>query len=236
MLAWLDLPPGRRPRLIMTWWHGADAAGHRHGPDSPEVDAALREQDRELARLLRELDARGAWPHTTLLVVSDHGMAEVNESIDLRRPLREAKIRGQVRSSEGVAYVYLEDPGQAARAALALGRLRGVAAYPTDRLPRELRMAVPGRSGHVVAFTEPPRRFAARRRGLRGALEGQPRGAHGYRGDLPEMGGILYALGRGVPPGQKLGEVSALDVAPTVAALLGIEPPLDSVGRPQLPR
>ena len=28
ILAWLDLPAEERPRLILSWWHGADAAGH----------------------------------------------------------------------------------------------------------------------------------------------------------------------------------------------------------------
>ena len=65
ILGWLDLPPAERPRLVMSWWHGADSEGHRHGPDAPETRAALRAQDQELGRLLAGLDARGAWPSTT---------------------------------------------------------------------------------------------------------------------------------------------------------------------------
>ena len=73
ILAWLDLPASERPGLIMGWWHGADGAGHRHGPDSPEVIEALREQDGELLRLLAGIDARERWDDTTLLVVPHHG-------------------------------------------------------------------------------------------------------------------------------------------------------------------
>jgi predicted AlkP superfamily pyrophosphatase or phosphodiesterase len=234
ILAWLDLPEDQRPRLIMSWWHGADEAGHRHGPAAREVDLALQAQDRELARLLRELDARRVWPHTTLLVVSDHGMAEVRQSIDLLDVLRDAEIPGRVVSSEGVAYVHLDEPERAAAAARAIGRIRGVRAYPAERAPPELRLRFPGRSGHVVALTEPPRRFGARPRGS--AARSEPRGAHGYAGELPEMGAIFFALGRGAPAGERLGPVRAIDVAPSVAALLGIEPPLASEGRPHLPR
>ena len=43
--------------------------------------------------------------------------------------------------------------------------------------------------------------------------------------------GIFFAMGRGVAPETKLGAVSSLDVAPTVARLLGIEPPRDAEGR-----
>jgi predicted AlkP superfamily pyrophosphatase or phosphodiesterase len=224
ILAWLDLPRAERPRLIMAWWHGADEAGHRHGPDAPEVEKSLRAQDLELGRLLRGLDQRAVWDRLTLVVVSDHGMAEVRESIDLRAALRGAGINSRAISSEGVAYLHLERPEQAQAAVELLQKLDGVRAEPGDA----------GRRGHVVAFTDPPRRFSARRRGLRGMLAGEPRGAHGYRGERPEMGAIFYALGRGARAGARLDPIRSLDVAPTAAALLGIEPPRDSIGQPRI--
>ena len=57
------------------------------------------------------------------------------------------------------------------------------------------------------------------------------RGAHGYPAELDSMASIFYALGRGVGAGRLLGPVRAVDLAPSVAALLGIEPPLASEGR-----
>jgi arylsulfatase A-like enzyme len=45
------------------------------------------------------------------------------------------------------------------------------------------------------------------------------------------MAGILLALGRGAPPGVRLARPHAVDVAPTVAGLLGIDPPRQSEGR-----
>ncbi len=62
-------------------------------------------------------------------------------------------------------------------------------------------------------------------------LRGKGSGAHGFDPALPDMGAIFYALGRGVPRGAELGEVRAIDVAPTIAALLGIQPPEQSEGR-----
>jgi hypothetical protein len=54
---------------------------------------------------------------------------------------------------------------------------------------------------------------------------------HGFLPGRPEMGAIFYALGRGVPRGKALGEVRSVDVAATVARLLGIEPPAQSEGK-----
>lgn len=234
ILAWLDLPPDRRPRLIMSWWHGADEVGHRLGPDAPEIADAMRAQDRELGRLLRGLDERRAWGRTTLFVSSDHGMAAVERSIDLLGALRAEKIRARLSSSEGVAYVHLAKPEQVARAVSVLDALPGVDALPTSRLPAELQLFAGPRSGHVVAFTRPPLRFGAKR-GLR-RFTREPRGAHGYRGDHPDMAGIFLALGRGVRAGARPGATSELDLAPSAAALLGIAPPRHSIGRTLLLR
>ena len=46
------------------------------------------------------------------------------------------------------------------------------------------------------------------------------------------MGGIFLALGRGVPPSARVGPVGALDVAPSVLALLGVPQPEWMPGRP----
>ena len=237
ILAWIDLPEAERPRLVMSWWHGADAVGHASGPAHPAVARQLAAQDRELSRLLAGLDERGIWDRTTLIVVSDHGMVEVSEAIDLRRSLEADGIRARVMSGGGVAHVYLEDPGRTALAVRRMNAIEGVRAYARAELPIELRGQHPQRAGDVVALTDPPRTFyrlTAIERGwvtLRDLL-GHKRGMHGYDPDHPEMAAVFLALGRGVPSGLELGSPRAIDVAPTVARLLGIEAPASSEGLP----
>jgi predicted AlkP superfamily pyrophosphatase or phosphodiesterase len=239
ILAWLDLPAAERPRLIMAYWHGADRAGHRHAPGSDEVVAAIRAQDAELGRLLAGLDARKAWETTTLLVVSDHGMIQVDRPIDPRTVLRAAGVAARVVHTSAVALVYLEDPSDAAAAQTAVAALsapEGSTAWATAELPEALRYAHPSRVGQVVALATPPHMFRARRAGQRlidsaARAVGRSTGAHGYDPrSVPEMSGILVALGRGVGSGARLPEAHAIDLAPTVAALLGIDPPEHSEG------
>ena len=236
LLAWIDLPPAERPRLLMSWWHGADSAGHRDGPDAPSVTAAMRSQDAALGTLLAGLDARGVWDDLTLIVVSDHGMTTVDEVVDARKVLADAGITAQVWNSEALATIWLADPARRDAALRVLGRVDGVTAYASDRLPPDWHFDVPDRTGDIVAVVEPPHLFAAyglwdrmlRRLALR---TGRHQGGHGYDPQRPDMGGILFALGRGVPAGTSPGVVSALDVAPTAAALLGVQPPKDAEGR-----
>jgi arylsulfatase A-like enzyme len=238
ILAWLDLPEAERPGLIMAWWHGADHAGHDHGPDAKQTRAALRAQDRELGKLLAGIDARKAWADTTLLVVSDHGMTSYAKTLDVRAVLAEAGVRTRrVIHAVATAQIHLTKPAQAGRAVEVLRALPGVQAWPRDEIPERLRYRHP-RAGDVVALAEPPlallpandrgARFGGLRRLLGGAL-----GAHGYDpGRHPEMHGIFVALGRGVPKGARLPRVRAIDVAPTVTRLLGIAPPASAEGTP----
>ena len=51
--------------------------------------------------------------------------------------------------------------------------------------------------------------------------------SHGYPPDTPGMHGILYAWGSGIAVGRGVAKVRAIDIHPTVAYLVGMEP-----GRP----
>jgi predicted AlkP superfamily pyrophosphatase or phosphodiesterase len=236
ILTWLDLPLAERPRLILSWWHGCDAEGHRRGPNGSHIARQIRAQDAELGRLLEGLDVRRVWDHLTLVVTSDHGMAGVSERIDAAGMLAERGIRSRVIPAGGFAIVWLEDPARAADAIAVFEGAEGIEAYASAALPPELRAYHPRRSGHVFLIATPPRflistpSWPVRLHSGVGALFGIHPGMHGYRPDRSDMQAIFYALGRGVGPGMAVGGIANIDVAPTVAAWLGIEPPEQSEG------
>ncbi|HEX2100626.1 MAG TPA: ectonucleotide pyrophosphatase/phosphodiesterase [Candidatus Synoicihabitans sp.] len=78
VLAWLDLPAARRPSLITLYFAALDDAGHRHGPTSPQTRDALHALDGEIGRLIDGVAARGLTEEVQLIVVSDHGMADIS--------------------------------------------------------------------------------------------------------------------------------------------------------------
>ncbi len=236
ILAWLSLPEADRPRLIMSYWAGADGDGHDHGPDSRAVATQLQRQDEQLGRLLAGMDELALWDRTTLIVVSDHGMTDVRRYLDVAGVLEDAGVAARVIGG-AVANVYLNDPSDLDAALAALAALAPVRAVPGDRLPGEWRLSHPGRTGDIVVVTDPPYTLS-RPRGLAGYLGrlyfafGGGFGSHGYAPDHPDMAGVFLAMGRGVPTDLVVPEVHQVDLAPTVARLLGIEPPRQSEGRP----
>ncbi len=235
ILEWLALPQAERPRLILSWWHGCDSRAHKRGPDHPSVESQLRAQDAELGRLLSELDRRAAWAHTTLLVVSDHGMSAVSRPVDPVARLEEKGVKAKLIRAGGTGFVWLDEPERREEALAILRGIEGVRAWPSESLPEGLRFHYPNRSGHIIVMVDAPGVFAYARAFNRaliamGRLAGAKRGMHGFAPEHPEMHAIFYAMGRGVTAGLRIDRVRAIDVAPTVSRLLGIDPPRDSEG------
>ncbi len=228
ILAWLDLPQAQgRPRFISSWFHGADHAGHRYGPGSPEVQQSLLTQDPAIGRLVEGLDARGLFASTTLIVVSDHGMLAATRQIDLGSELEAAGIRASVFGIGGFASVALVGSGEHSSGAIdhvvAVARGLGLDALRRLEAPSSLRVAHP-RFGDVVVRA--PVGTAIVYGGLR------LKGFHGYDPEHPDMAALFVAAGRGVVAGTKLPPQRSLDVAPTVLALLGVRVPGWMEGRP----
>jgi predicted AlkP superfamily phosphohydrolase/phosphomutase len=68
---------------------------------------------------------------------------------------------------------------------------------------------------------------------LKGALveSEKPKGAHGQNPDRPGMHASFIVGGPGVSAGVALGVIRQIDIAPTLCALLGIDPPAQARGR-----
>jgi hypothetical protein len=164
-------------------------------------------------------------------------MTAVTDEVPLREILADASVRARVAGGGAVAQIFLADPAQRELAEAVLRERAGITVYRGESLPASMRLRFPSRTGDLVVVAAPGvalRESPWNERALRaiGSAFGWRRGMHGYAPDASDMGGILFALGRGVPAGARLGAVRMIDVAPTVARLLGIDPPASSEGTP----
>lgn len=223
ILKWFDLPDDERPQLIMSYWAGADSVGHERGPDHPAVVRQLEGQDEQLQRLLAALDARKAWTETTLILVSDHGMASVGELIDIEEILDDGDVDAMVIGG-AVARVYLDGAEDLRKAESILSGVDHIDVHRSDTLPADFRLTWPGRNGDLLVTTTPPYVLTPRYARLAGT--------HGYPPELPDMQAVFFAMGRGVNTDPKIEHVRHVDLAATIAALLDVAPPEQSEGEP----
>ncbi|MDX1571403.1 MAG: ectonucleotide pyrophosphatase/phosphodiesterase [Xanthomonadales bacterium] len=225
VLEWLDRPEASRPRLIMLYFSAVDTAAHRHGALSDQVQDAVKHVNRMLGRLLDGIEARPAVrDRVHLILVSDHGMADVERYVTVPappiRPLR------QFNRSAFVS-MWFEDVSPLGRYAEQIRRDTGLEVitrgdYPdwtslngSHRAPDMLVLGTPG-TGVVLEARHHDEAIAA---------------THGYRPVDPIMHGIFLAWGPRIRSGKRIPAFENVHIYPLVAELLGIQPNPNIDGR-----
>lgn len=225
-IQWMDMPVDKRPHLIMNYWHGADGVGHDYGPEHPGVLKALKVQDKFLQQIIKAIDDRKAWAYTTLIVTSDHGMTEAGKNIDLAALLRQGGFDAYYRKSSALAHLNLKKGYPKQQAYAFLKKQKHFDVYYPEAMPASVSSQHTSRSGDLVLVAKPGYRFSAA--GFFDKFVEMAQG--GMHGPSPEsnadMRTIFMAMGRGIKKQSQLERVNMIDIAPSVSALLGIEPPL----------
>jgi arylsulfatase A-like enzyme len=248
MDALLALADEAEPDLVVANLADVDRTAHRRGPDGEECARAVAAADAAIGRLVDELHARGRWARSVLIVTADHGFTSLvptaerpNPVIALAPALARDGIAGvHLVADGGVEHVYADaiaaDATEAGGAASTLGRVATLARSTTGvaevlaRLPvpdvPAIAVAHPGwhlqsqRAGDLLLVAAPGYEFVDPA-GDDAAL----RGNHGAPGELRVplvVTGGSAAL-RAAPDGTPA--PVAVDVAPTVAVLLGLRLP-----------
>jgi predicted AlkP superfamily pyrophosphatase or phosphodiesterase len=225
VLAWLERPPRRRPHLVTLYLEGIDSAGHAHGPDSPQVDAALAAADAMLARLLEGLARLDLDEATNLVIVSDHGMAALEPD---RQLLLEDLVDPALVEVVSLSEIFSVNPrpGQDAAVAAALLPARdGLDCYRRDDTPAAWNYGTHPRvpafvcqlqEGWRIGRNEPFNPWPGRSAGNRGA--------HGFDPAVPSMRALFVAHGPAFQRGLLVDPFANVHVYPLLAAVLGIEP------------
>jgi predicted AlkP superfamily pyrophosphatase or phosphodiesterase len=78
VLEWLARPAEKRPSLVTLYHFETDAAGHNAGVDSPEMAKAVALVDQSIGRLVNGIHLAHLDDLVNFIVVSDHGMADLN--------------------------------------------------------------------------------------------------------------------------------------------------------------
>jgi arylsulfatase A-like enzyme len=231
--------PELAPDVVIDWLTEPDHSQHHAGVGSPAAREALRNDDREIARLLAGLDAA----RTSVLVVSDHGFTANTAGVDVAGALVEAKLKAApdstdvILASSGQA-VALHVEGQDAERIARLARFiqsqdwGGVvfaAGAVEGAFPFELINLANRDRGPDLLFTFP---WTSRRSafGVPGTdLANVSAGGALYASDHGSMSpwnvrSTFLAWGAGVKQGiTARAPAGNVDVTPTVLALLGLE-------------
>ncbi len=230
-----------RPNLLLHHTLNTDSMHHRYGPGTDPSLSALALADRLLGDLVKTVEETGLRDRTTFLIVTDHGFKKVDKYVYPNVVLKGAgliKAAGpSVQHADayaigggGIAFVYVTDP---ARKAELLPQLRELLAK-TPAIDR----VIDGREAHTIGLPTPEENagmsdliiYAKEGYAFSSAVTGTEAtaptvnysGTHGYFNGDRELDGIFIASGAGIKRGVTLERMRNLDVAPTIAHLLGL--------------
>lgn len=219
---WLAEPDTTRPRLVTLYFEHPDSAAHAHGPRSPQLRAAMRQVDAAIGDLLGRLERDGTRARTDIVIVSDHGMAEVADGqVVVIEDMADPGDAEMVTAGQVVGFRPLPGREAAAERQL-LGRHDRYACWRRHELPARWHYGTHPRVPPIVCQMETgwdalPREWLARR-------PSGTRGSHGFDPAAPEMRAVFIANGPSFRSGAVLPAFDNVDVYPLLARLVGIAP------------
>lgn len=241
---------GREPRIAMMAAHlietrkptftaihliAADHFQHDDGRDSPRVRRAVAAVDTALGMILDAVERAGIAEQTAVIIDGDHGFLNVHTALAPNVWLAQTGLmeaapdRGDWRATfhgaSASAFLHLRDPADEE----AVERVREIlAAQPAavrrlfsvfDREQLD-RMGVDPAAALAIA---PAPGISISVAATGAALRPASGGNHGFDPRLPELHTGFIASGAGVGQGVKVARMGLVDVAPVVAALLGLD-------------
>jgi predicted AlkP superfamily pyrophosphatase or phosphodiesterase len=230
-----------KPRLLLLHLLTLDSVQHNYGPGSLAASSAMGFLDGQVARVLDALDTAGLRQRATVIVVSDHGFKAAPRVVRPNVLLRQAGLLegtgdavvcdAYALSEGGTAMVYVTDRSRVAelrpRLKALFGRVEGITEvrdrtdFPKLGMPdpdENLQMA------DLVLVAAEGYGFGVESTGAPvDTLPNAGTGRHGYPNTDPDMNAIFIASGNGIKPGARLDQIANVDVAATIASLLGLK-------------
>jgi predicted AlkP superfamily pyrophosphatase or phosphodiesterase len=234
-----DILDKHSPNLLLLHLLTLDDTNHEYGPMTNASLTAMAFLDAKVKQIMDALQRNGLSNDATVIVVSDHGFRTYKHRIQPNALLRQIGLLSGASDKPvgdawfmpegGTALLYVTDPSKRAElvpqlqeifaGAEGISAVFGTGAFGKLGLPsREQSDQAPD----LVLAAEPGYMFSDNSEGDFVTNAG-PGGTHGYVNTDEQMQAIFIAFGAGIPKGIQVGTISNLDVAPTVAALLGIE-------------
>jgi len=251
----LKLGERRSPDLLVISLSTTDAVGHAYGPDSREIHDQLLRVDHWLGWFLDSLATQVPPDHMVVALTGDHGVTPIPEyTLAVRhQPAGRVSLEDEARRvNEALTARYRVDFGVRFSGGLVTGdvaamRARGI---DVDSLADAIAGVARARAGIAHAYTARTLRTARDAAAVRWRRtlppdfpwlvcaavrpnwiwsNGKTLGASHGQMNAADLNVPIVFMGPGIAPGRIARPVRTVDIAPTLAAYLGLRPsePLD---------
>jgi predicted AlkP superfamily pyrophosphatase or phosphodiesterase len=229
------------PNLVLLHLVEVDHVEHLKGPRTPDAAWAVSHADDRVRDVIEAIEAAGLKDRATVFVVSDHGFFGFTKTVYPNVALKKAGLialdgdkiasrRAYVTSQGGAAFVYILDKAHRAEIQDQLktmfSSMEGVRTVLEPKDYAAWGMTTPDkdpRMGDLVLASKEGYSFSETPTGDAVMTEGPLKGTHGYLPDDPKLFATFIAWGAGIRRGTRLPVTDSVNVAPTIAKLLGLK-------------
>jgi predicted AlkP superfamily pyrophosphatase or phosphodiesterase len=234
-----------RPNLLLFHLLNVDSTHHRYGKDTDAGFSALALADTHIQRILDALDYAGIKERTSIFLVSDHGFMNISHRVhpnvllhkhglidlDENGFFSDAKVHAI--SNGGTAMVFSRNRNSMEHDLELVYRIfsdaEGISHVIRPEQYREYGLPLPSENknmGHLLLNAADNFSFGNDLSGVNYIEKlNHTEGAHGYLNTLTEMETIFIASGYGIRKMGELGRIDIRSLAPTAAAILGLNMP-----------
>lgn len=220
LVAWLSGIDRGKPAVAVFYFEEINNVGHKFGPRSPELAAAIRIVDRQLAALHARLRAAGIEPN--LVIVSDHGMTPISPDRVVLLDDFVAPENVQVDFDGSVAGLHPRH-GDVDALVRAFARAPHVQAYRAEDLPARFHLRNNPRIPPVWLIPDEGWEIYPRA-SFESWRDRMNKGDHGFDPAFRSMHGIFTGYGPSFRRGVKLPPTENVHVYNLLCAALGLSP------------
>ena len=222
-LAWLEQPIEKRPHFVMLYFHHVDSVGHKSGPDAPEMIDSVAQVDTAMGRLMDGIRRLKLEAVASVVVVSDHGMANISpqrtvalgDLVDLKTV--------QVDFSGALAGIRPLNGDTNALYRTLKEKENHFKVYNQENMPARYTFTNSPRIPPVIMVADEGWYLSRRASGEPPTRE-MNKGTHGFDPDLDSMGATFVAWGPAFRRGAKIEAFENIHIYNLLCAAMGLKP------------
>jgi len=223
VMDWLDLPPAERPGFISVYFSEVDHEGHDLGPDAPETAAAVQTIDGYIGRLIQGLEERGLYDSVNVILVADHGMAQLSR--DRVIALDDYLNLDDVYITDAYSVLGL-NPKEGKMDAVynALSNVPHLSVYKKGEGPERLKYDGHIRIPEIFGHADDGWMIVRERSVFEQNLNAVTGGAHGYDNELLSMRATFVAHGSAFKKDVTVAPFQNIELYNMMASIIGVTP------------
>ena len=217
------------PTFVAMYFLETDTVGHKYGPDSPEIEAAIRNYDKNVTGyLLDQLRQVDLLDEVNIIITSDHGMASYNTSNFINFDDIVNSSTYEAWSGNEAFFTIQPHPGKEDYVydSLKEGQRKTelYEVYKKEDVPDDLHFKHNRRIGSIVGWIKEGWYARSSKLPQGNISQGLIRGAHGYSTTNKDMYPFFIARGPAFKENFTSMPFELIDIYPLICDIRGIEP------------